>query len=208
MTAMTFKSLLKEKDAKVYSYVLKLAIPSVDDKCIDCLTESLQKYELVSSDKFVSTPPQTAPLDFPNVKNMPVHRSKISLKYPASPDFLQNYLAQTLGIPLTFIVVQNEADPRLADADAYLERNMPEFKQKYVPLLGSDYPANDNVQGLQMAADMSVKDATECDSRKIQTATNSLIPDQVIDHTGLEGYNVKPTEQTGTLFGRTVKSKA
>lgn len=208
MTNMTFKSMLKEKDSKVYSYILKLAIPSVDDKCIDCLTESLQKYELVSADKFVSTPPQLAPLDFPNVKNMPVHRSKISLKYPASTDFLQTYLAQTLGIPLTFIVVQNEADPRLADAESYLERNMPEFKQKYVPAIGSDYPTDTNVQGLQDIADASVKNAIETDCRKIQTATNELIPDQVIDHSGLDGYNVKPTEQTGTLFGRTVKSKA
>lgn len=204
---MTFKSLLKEKESKVYSYILKLAIPAVDDTCIDCLTESLQKYELVSADKFMSTPPQTAPLDFPNVKNMPVHRSKISLKYPASPDFLQNYLAQSLGIPLTFIVVQNEGDPRLADADAYLERNMPEFKQKYVPVLGSDYINDESVQGLQAAADASVQSAKDNDSRKIQVATNSLIPDQVIDHSDLDGYNVKPTEQTGTLFGRTVKSK-
>lgn len=208
MTTMTFKSMLKEKEAKTYTYVLKLAIPSVDDKCIDCLTESLQKYNLVSADKFLSTPPQAVPLDFPNVKNMPVHRSKITLKYPASPDFLQTYLAKTLGIPMTFIVVQNEADPRLADAESYLERNMPEFKQKYVAALGSDYPVNNNVQGLQDVANQSVKDAIENKECLLQTVTNDLIPDQTIDHSGLAGYNTLPTENPATLFGRTVKSKA
>lgn len=205
---MTFKSMLKEKEAKTYSYVLKLAIPDVSDKCLDSLTESLQKYNLVSAEKFLSTPPQAIPLDFPNVKNMPVHRSKITLKYPASPDFLQTYLAKTLGIPMTFIVVQNEADPRLSDAETYLERNMPEFKQKYVAAIGSDYPATDNITGLQDAATQSVKDAIANKDINLQTVTNSLVPDQVIDHSGLTGYNELPKENTATLFGRTVKSKA
>lgn len=207
MSTMTFKSLLKEKESKVYSYIVKLAVPSVDDECITSLTETLQKYELVSADKFLSTPPQANPIDFPNVKNMPVHRSKITLKYPASPEFLQNYISQSVGIPLTFVIVQAENDPRLADADAYLERNMPDFKKKYIPALGSEYPDEGQVQGLQAAADASVKTAIDNDSRNIRTTTNSLIPDQVIDHTGLENYNTKPTEQTATLFGRTVKSK-
>ena len=204
---MTFKSLLKEKESKTYNYVLKLAVPEIKDEHVGSLIESLQKYELVSAEKFFTTPPQATPFDFPNVKNMPVHRAEIKLKYPASTDFLQNYISQTLGLPLTVVVVQNSGDPRLADVDNYLERSMPEFKAKYVPLIGSEDPAMQH-PGLQHNADVAVTNAKEGDTRKIQSVTNSLIPDQQVDHTGLPaGYNNKPTEDGTTLFGRTVPAR-
>jgi hypothetical protein len=207
MTDMSFKKYLKE-NKKTYSYILKLAVPKVTEDCVDCLIESLQKYELVKADKFSSTPPQAIPFDFPNLKNMPVHMAKITINYPASTEFLQHYLAQQLGISNSCIVVQNEQDPRIADVKSYLERQMPDFAAKYVSKLGKD-----DYQGEESSTDDLVKqvqnvlDAVKDCNVECTIATNSLIPDQKIDHSGLtKGYTDKPTETTGlSLFGKTIR---
>jgi hypothetical protein len=207
MTDMTFKSFFKEK-AKIYEYVIKIAKPEIEDCDIDCLVACLKKYDLEWADKFQSTPPQLVPFDFPNVSNMPVHSSKIKLKYPASPEFLQHFLAQTLSLPLTYVVVQTSNDPRIADREQYLENMMPEFKERYVSKLSkSTYEGEEgSAENLTTQKELLLKELNDC--RVPNTVvTNNLVIDQVIDQSNLpKDYNKIPVEEKSIgLFGRTVR---
>lgn len=207
MTDMTFKSFFKEK-AKIYEYVIKVAKPEIEECDLDCLISCLKKYDLEGADKFQSTPPQMVPFDFPNVSNMPVHSSKIRLKYPASPEFLQHFLAQALSLPLTYVVVQTINDPRIADREQYLENMMPSFKEKYVSKLSkSTYDGEEGkAENLMSQKDSLLKELA--DNRVPNTVvTNSLVVDQVIDHSNLTSdYNKMPVEDKSIgLFGRTVR---
>lgn len=205
MTDMSFKHYLKE-NTKTYSYVIKLALPEVSEECVDKLIAALQKYELVKADKFASTPPQATPFDFPQLKNMPVHRSMIEIKYPASTEFLQHLVSQTLGMTNACVVVQNEADPRIKDVSQYLERNMPEYAKNYVSRLGNDNYANEESSALNLADQVkSVMDPANRTSPECTVVTNSLVPDQKVELPPAE-YNKMPTEQTGlSLFGKTIR---
>ena len=132
-----------------YKYVLKFAIHDMTDKMITCLENCLVKYEIKSASPFRKTPIQLNPLDFPNIKNMPVFICDIVLEYPASLDFLRTYISNSLGISPSELAVYSENDPRQIETDLYLDRNSPEFKAKYKTRLGNnDY---EDVNGAEEA---------------------------------------------------------
>lgn len=140
MVDKVFKEYYSES-VKDYKFTLKLAIHEVSDCMLDCLEASLARYELVSASAFKKTPIQESPLDFPNIKNSPVHICEIVTTYPASRDFLETYLATRLGICEQSVVVYSENDPRGIETDLFLERSSPEFKENYEAKLGEEgYP--------------------------------------------------------------------
>lgn len=134
----TFKELLQESQKK-YKFTIKLAVDEVTDCMLDCIERSLQKYELESATKFKSTPIQESPLDFPNIKNSAVHISDIVISYPASRDMLRTILSNSLGLPLSTVAVYSENDPRAIETELHLERNSPDFVEKYQAKLGTDF---------------------------------------------------------------------
>lgn len=138
MVQKSFRSYVAE-NKKDYKYTLKFAINDVDNSQIDVLEACLSKYELKEASAFRKTPIQESPLDFPNVKNMPVHICNITLGYPASLDFLRTYICNNLGIPQSQVAVYSENDPRQIETDLFLERSSAEFREGYKTNLGSDY---------------------------------------------------------------------
>lgn len=131
-----------------YKYVLKFAVFEMTDKMIDCLEESLRKYDLKAASSFRKTPIQESPLDFPNVKNTPVFTCDLTLGYPASLDFLRTYICNEMEISPAQLAVYSENDPRQIETDLFIDRSSEDYKRKYKPRLGSDYEQTEGAQDL------------------------------------------------------------
>ena len=207
MTERTFSDYVAEKKQS-YRYTVKFAVDTVDDTMIDSLEECLSRYKILAASAFKSTPIQLSPLDFPNVKNTPVHITDIELAYPASLDFLRTHICNSLGISQQQVVVYSENDPRQIETDLFIERNSPEFKEKYKTVLGSEYEqtaapkyGNDyNMDFLKTLAKIQSE-------REITIADSPLNPDKMPTsdmaadyHSYLDVKNT-PSDDTG-LFGR------
>lgn len=206
MTSKTFLNYLSEANRE-YRYTIKLAVPSIDDNMLDCLEQALQKYCLKSAQEFKATPVQECPLDFPNIRNMPVYSSEIVLLYPSSLAFLQTLVANHLKISTGQVAVFSENDPLQIERDLFIQRTSDEYKDNYTPTLGSEYPADtDKPQyGDEYNAEFLKSLAAQRANRPLNITTNSLLPDQVFDPVAKEYHTY--TQSTGanrpTLFGRT-----
>lgn len=206
----TFKQYVAEIKTE-YKYILKFAVVEMNDYMIDQLETSLSKYDLKSASSFRKTPIQESPLDFPNSKNTPVFICDLILGYPGSLDFLRTYICNNLGISPQQLVVYSENDPRQIETDLYLDRNSPEYKEKYKTRLGSDYEeVLDDKQkyGEKYNTDFLKELEKVRMERKTVTVENPLSPAGTTDHSTLpKGYdefndpkNLKKDDMG--LFGR------
>ena len=198
-----------------YKYVLKFATLEMTDAMIDSLEESLKKYELRSASAFRKTPIQESPLDFPNVKNTPVFICDLVLGYPASLDFLRTYLCSVMGISPALLAVYSENDPLQIETDLYIDRNSPEYKEKYKTRLGSDYEETEGAEEKRYGEKYNISFLKELEKvRKEQEAVTVDTPlsvKQEINHSTLtkdyDSFNNPknlPKEDMG-LFGRVKK---
>lgn len=199
-----------------YKYTLKFAVPEMTDPMIDCIESALKKYELKTASAFKKTPIQESPLDFPNIKNMPVFITDIVMGYPASLDFLRVHVGNAVGVSTAQIAVYSENDPRQIETDLFLERKSDSFKADYVAVLDPENPA---YGGDAMVAE---KDSDKFGAgyntpflqelekvrkeRKITTVKNPLMPGEEINHSTLpDNYDMfnatLPKDDVG-LFGR------
>lgn len=213
--AKSFMEILNESQ-KEYKYTVKLAVEDVTEEMLDCLENCLSKYDVKSASAFKKTPIQESPLDFPQLKNMPVFISDIVLNYPASRDMLQNYIANSIGCGLANVVVYSENDPRKVTSELHVERSSPDFKDLYEPVLGSEYSEEecgcaDNLEDQKMNLLKSLADTAAGRKGTVVTG-NTLVPDQVATDNVLPNdyhdYDKQvPTENPG-LFGRLKVKKA
>ena len=193
-----------------YNYVLKFAVQEMTNDMIDTLESSLEKYQLVKASSFRKTPIQESPLDFPNVKNTPVFTCDLTMEYPASLDFLRIYLCNSMGISPAQLAVYSNNDPRQIETDLYIDRNSPEFKQKYKTRLGSDYEDTEKVPYGE-EYNMSFLKELEKVSKERSTTTviNPLSPKATTDATpaGYDSFNdTKNLKKDDVgLFGRIKK---
>ncbi len=175
-----------------YKYVLKFAVNEMTDVMIDQLEAGLAKYDLKSASSFRKTPIQESPLDFPNVRNSPVFICDLVLGYPGSLDFLRTYICNCIGISPALLAVYSENDPRQIETDLYLDRNSPEFKEKYHTRLGSDHegPIGQDSYGDKYNTDFLKELEKVRKERKIVTVENPLSPASSEDHSTLpKGYD-------------------
>lgn len=177
-----------------YVYHLKFAVFEMTDMMIDCLEESLKKYEIKSASSFRKSPIQESPLDFPNVKNTPVFICDLVLGYPASLDFLRTYICNSLGISPELLVVYSENDPRQIETDLYIDRNSPEYRKNYKTRLGSDYEevedAEEEKYGEKYNTDFLKELEKVRKERPLNIVVNPLSPNETIDHSTLpDGYD-------------------
>lgn len=190
----------KKKD---YQYKVKVALCDFSEDQKECIEASLQKYDISGKITYKKTPIQESPLDFPSLSNVEVHIAEITLQYPASPETLRQYLADASGINLSCIAVYTLNDPRLQDQEDYLHRKTPEFKDGYVPALGSDYEADDNSHLYGDKRNMELlKDLEKArKARPDNTVINALSQKQKTDgstaagnETGAQGTNTPLTK--------------
>lgn len=195
-----------------YKYILKIAADEVGDNMLDKIEAAIVKYEPISASAFRKTPIQQNPLDFPNVSNTAVNTCDISLKYPASLDFMKTLISNALELPLSHIAVYSENDPRQIETDLFVKRSAPDFKDGYKTALGNDPDAAKDVPYGETQTTGFLKELEKVSKeRQVNTVENELSKAQTIDHTtlpdGYHDYNSSknvPNEQIG-LFGRTKK---
>jgi hypothetical protein len=189
----TFTSYIAETKTD-YKYVLKFAVSEMTNDMIDLLEAGLSRYELKKASSFRKTPIQESPLDFPNVKNMPVYICDITMGYPASLDFLRTYICSTIGISEACLAVYSENDPRQIETDLYIDRSSPEYKEKYKTRLGSDYEEVEGAKDEHYGEKYNTKFLQELEKvkkeRKVTLVDNALSPPPKVDHTTLpKGYD-------------------
>jgi len=169
-----------------YKYVLKFAVHDMTDSMIDCLEACLKKYKLNSASAFKKTPIQESPLDFPNIKNTEVYICDINMGYPASLDFLKIYVCNSLGISPALLAVYSECDPRQIETDLFIERNSPEYKEKYKTRLGNDY---EDTEHPAYGAEYNIGFLQELEKvrkeRNVTMELNPLSHKETIDHSTL-----------------------
>lgn len=196
-----------------YKYVLKFAVNEMPDGTIDKLESCLKKYDLKSASAFRKTPIQESPLDFPNVKNTPVFICDLTLGYPGSLDFLRTHICNNLGISTAQLAVYSENDPRQIETDLYLDRNSPEYKEKYKARLGSDYEQTDAPAYGEAYTTGFLKELEKVrKERETVVIANALSSTEKIDHStlpkGYDGFNDPKNlnkDDVG-LFGRVKKT--
>jgi hypothetical protein len=174
---------------KEYNYLIKLAVNDVTDSTIDCLETCLAKYQLNKASAFRKTPIQESPLDFPNIKNSAVFMCDISMGYPASLDFLRNFIANSTGISESQIAVYSSNDPRQIETDLYVDRNSSEYKAKYKTRLGSDYEEVEGAKEATYGEKYNVDFLKELEQirkeREVVEVENALSRKQEVDHSTL-----------------------
>lgn len=203
-----------------YKYTIKFAVPLMTDEMIDCIESSLKRYELRSASAFRNTPIQENPLDFPNIKNMPVYIAEIVMGYPASLDFLRVYLGNSVGLSTAQIAIYSENDPRQIETDLFLDRSSPEFKDDYVAVLDPSNPAyagdaavaakDESMYGTGYNTPFLKELEKVRKERDITVVKNALMPGEDIDHStlpaGYDNFNdTLPKDDVG-LFGRMKQS--
>lgn len=195
-----------------YFYTIKLAVPEITDSIIDSIETSLSKYSIKVASEFRRKPIQENPLDFPNIKNMPVHIADIILEYPASLDMLRSLISDATGISLQQVAVYSENDPREIETDLFLQRRSPEHKKNYKPFLGRDYDKTDyKLYGDEYNMELLKELENERKSRELKVTETPLSKAQVFDHSVLpkdyHSYTDSSSLPKGDvgLFGRVKK---
>jgi hypothetical protein len=129
---------------KDYKYTVKIAAPSMPEQSINAIEDELKKYNLQKFGGFKESLIQENPLDFPNARNVRVYTADVTVQYPFTIDTIERVISQSASIPRAYVVVYSENDPRKQYTQDYLDRNSPEFKEDYVPKLGSEDPKVDH----------------------------------------------------------------
>lgn len=140
-----FKAYLSES-AKQYPFKVKIA-GTVTTEQEDRLKKALGRYSVsdtASSVKKSTTPIQSLPLDFPQLRNCEVNIYEVILDYPTTQQELTEYLSVELGVSKQNLVVRRPGEPSeeyqepvekregalLNDPD-YKEAGSPQFEDYY-----------------------------------------------------------------------------
>lgn len=184
---------LEESD-KTYTYKIKLACNELDDTTLDNLERDLAQLDLLSISPPTSTPYQSHPLDFPNVKNTKVFIITATVGYPASIDMLRTLVAQSVECSLANVAVYTQNDPRDGASQ------MPEVQA----VLGQDYVEEDAADYyLQAAADSAVDRASQRKHKRETTVVhNALSVESVTDQKGVAQKDVGETSGFSLLGGK------
>ena len=75
------------------------------------LRSMLERFQVDSFKKLKTTPVQSLPLDFPQVRNCEVHIFEVTLDYPTTQFELTEYLATGLGVSRQNLVVVRPGEP-------------------------------------------------------------------------------------------------
>jgi len=138
----TFTQYLSESTKK-YDFRVKVAGGFTTEQEAS-MKSLLNKYAVSGFKKTGTTPIQTLPLDFPQVKNCEVNIYEVVLDYPTTQQELTEYLTSELRVNKTHLVVRSpfehteeyqHNDPKregaLLDDNNYSEAGSPNFEDYY-----------------------------------------------------------------------------
>lgn len=143
-----FKEHLQESTlAKKYDFRVKIAGDFTTEQETKLKT-MLDRFKVEAFKKVGTTPIQSLPLDFPQVKNCQVNIFEITLDYPTTQQELTEYLTQGLAVSKQHLVVRSPNEPTeeyqhdepkregaLLDDPNYKEAGDPKFEDYY----GTEY---------------------------------------------------------------------
>ena len=138
----TFTQYLSESTKK-YDFRVKVAGEFTTEQEAT-LKSLLSKYSVSGFKKTGTTPIQSLPLDFPQVKNCEVNIYEVVLDYPTTQQELTEYLSAELGVGKQHLVVRSPNEPTeeyqhvepkregaLLDDPDYKEAGNPQFEDYY-----------------------------------------------------------------------------
>jgi len=106
-----FKNYLQESIlAKKYDFRVKIAGDFTTEQETKLKT-MLDRFKVEAFKKIGTTPIQSLPLDFPQVKNCQVNIFEITLDYPTTQQELTEYLTQGLSVSKQHLVVRSPNEP-------------------------------------------------------------------------------------------------
>jgi len=132
-----FKHYLGESK-KLYSYKVGLA-GDLPENAVDKLETVMQKFKLASMSKGKKTPIQERPLDFPNLQNTRATYFDLETEYPTTPQILEQYLQNTLGMDPAHVIVRDPNAPQEQEQE-------PKDNKPYEAMLDTDYEASKDEQ--------------------------------------------------------------
>lgn len=110
----TFKEYLAESK-KVYSFKIKVA-GGIPDDFQEGLKTRLGRCGVMTFEKQSTTPVQSLPIDFPQLKNCEVHIFEVVCEYPVISSEIANEV-HMMGLPSSHVRVKNSADPTEAEQE-------------------------------------------------------------------------------------------
>ena len=138
----TFTQYLSESTKK-YDFRVKVAGEFTTEQEAS-MKSLLSKYAVSGFKKTGSTPIQTLPLDFPQVKNCEVNIYEVVLDYPTTQQELTEYLSSSLGVGKSHLVVRSpfehteeyqhnepKREGALLNDNNYSEAGDPKFEDYY-----------------------------------------------------------------------------
>lgn len=197
-----------DSNKKEYKYTLKIASCDLDETQKEKIKSCLEKYNLSTDITYKKTPLQENPLDFPNIKHTEVHIADFTIAYPMTSDTLRKEIGEYSSINECCVVVYTENDPRKAVTADFVYRNSPEFKEDYVPAVGSEeqweaepkYGEEYNKEFLD-TLNKKAKD------RKVTVVTNTLIPPAKTDGSTVTGNETGKQNTTAVLNAANIPKK-
>jgi len=133
----SFKQILAES-ARKYDFKVKVA-GTFEQEQETKLHSLLEKFKVSSFKKTSTTPVQSFPLDFPDLRNENVTIYEVTLDYPTTPFELTEYIASNIKIAKKNLVVRNPGEPGE-------EYQQPTEKRTEALLTDKDYKESPNAK--------------------------------------------------------------
>lgn len=128
-----------EKNKKIYEF--KIAIAGEHGSDIkDRIKSVLEKFQVENLSAGKKTPIQEAPLEFPQLSNTEVTHYDVTLRYPTTPNVLEEIIGRECGVGMSNVRVRNSTDP--VNDLGHTQHN----KETYTPLLGTDDLGGESAQ--------------------------------------------------------------
>ena len=105
----SFSQYLTES-TKTYEFKLKIA-GELDSNIQETLKDAFAKFSIVHLSAGKRTPIREVPLDFPDMENSRVTVWDVEIKYPTTPQVLEQHIATATNCPLHCVKVRNCNEP-------------------------------------------------------------------------------------------------
>lgn len=199
MSSISFSNYLFKR-TKEYKFTIKIACDDLSEEQKNMLETCLTKFNLKDMSEYRETPIQSNPLDFPNVRNTRVYIVDVTVEYPTTPDVMQNYVAEKLGLSRMEIAVYTENDPRHVYTDEWLERMCydKDEDEEYEPRLSTPENWEEGKYGQEVIDDVMNNHKDKREQRRVDYFYNNLSKEQEIDKDS--HVDADPETSTDSVF--------
>lgn len=95
---------------KTYNFKVGVA-GEIPENFENNLEQGLEKFGVINLSSGKRTPISERPLDFPRLQNVEVTYYEAELRYPTTPQILEEYISQLCDVSRSHVIVRNPNDP-------------------------------------------------------------------------------------------------